>query len=109
MVEKAAELLPEVIPAQFHRVGTVTFGTKRKQTVCWLLETSDELEDAARKLCALNPDGRGPRWIPHLAMGLRLPREIIPDYIRALDELTSPHFKELTGVRVAFWRPRDQN
>lgn len=105
-VERAATLLPPVIPSRFRRVGTVVFGTKRKRTVAWLLETSDEMEDAARAISALNPDSRGRSWTPHLTMGLRLPREIVPDYIRALDEVTSPHFKELTVVRAAYWRPR---
>lgn len=105
VVQHATELLPPVIPARFQRMGTVVFGTKRKQTVAWLLETSDELEIAARRISALNPDGRGPRWIPHLTMGLRLPREIVPDYIQALDAVTSPHLKELTAVRAVFWRP----
>lgn len=108
VVSRAAELLPPVIPARFQRVGTVVFGTKRKQTVAWLLETSDELESAAREISVLNPDGRGPRWTPHLTMGLRLPREIVPDYIRALAEVTSPHLKELTAARAALWRPRVQ-
>ncbi|QGU06902.1 2',5' RNA ligase family [Corynebacterium occultum] len=108
VVKRATELLPPVIPASFQRVGTVVFGTKRKQTVAWLLETSDEMEIAARHISALNPAGRGPRWTPHLTMGLRLPREIVPDYIRALDEVTSPHLKELTAVRAVFWRPRTQ-
>lgn len=108
VVERAAELLPPVIPARFQRMGTVVFGMKRKQTVAWLLETSDELEIAARHIGALNPDGRGPRWTPHLTMGLRLPREIVPDYMRALDEVTSPHLKELTAVRAVLWRPRSQ-
>lgn len=106
VVERAAELLPPVIPASFRRVGSVVFGTKRKQTVAWLLETSDELEIAAREISALNPNGRGPRWIPHLTVGLRVPREIVPDYIRALDEETSSHLKEFTAMRAAFWRPR---
>lgn len=108
VVKRAAELLPPVIPARFRRVGTVVFGTKRKQTVAWLLETSDELEIAARDIGARNPDGRGPRWTPHLTMGLRLPREIVPDYIRALGEETSPYLKELTAARAALWRPRSQ-
>lgn len=108
IVDRAAELLPPLIPARFQRVGTVVFGTKRKQTVAWLLETSVDLESAARELSALNPDGRGRRWIPHLTMGLRLPREIVPDYVRALDEVTSAHFRELTAARAAFWRPRTQ-
>lgn len=106
VVKRAAELLPDLIPARFQRVGTVVFGTKRKQTVAWLLETSDELEIAARRISALNPDGRGPRWTPHLTMGLRLPREIVPDYVRALDELVPQQFRELTAVRAALWRPR---
>ncbi|MBC2681950.1 2'-5' RNA ligase family protein [Corynebacterium anserum] len=105
VVKRAAEILPSVIPAQFRRVGTVIFGTKRKQTVCWLLETSDELEIAARELCALNPQGRGPRWTPHLTMGLRLPRELVPEYIRALDEIASPHFTVLTAQRAVYWKP----
>ena len=92
VVKRAAELLPPVIPARFQRVGTVVFGTKRKQTVAWLLETSDELEIAAREIGALNPEGRGPRWTPHLTMG----------------EETSPHLKELTAARAALWRPRSQ-
>ncbi len=109
VVQRAAELLPPVIPARFRRVGMVVFGTKRKQTVAWLLETSDELESAARAISALNPDGRGPRWTPHLTMGLRLPREIVPDYMRALDEESSSvHLRELTAVRAALWRPRTQ-
>lgn len=108
VVESAAELLPPLIPASFRRVGSVVFGTKRKQTVAWLLETTEELEIAAREISALNPDGRGSRWIPHLTVGLRLPREIVPDYIRALDGLTSSHLKELTAVRAALWRPESQ-
>lgn len=108
VVERAAELLPPLIPARFQRVGTVVFGRKRKQTVAWLLETSDELEIAAREISAANPDGRGPRWIPHLTVGLRLPREIVPDYMRALDELTSSQLNEFTAVRAALWRPRAQ-
>jgi 2'-5' RNA ligase len=108
VVKRAADLLPPVIPARFQRMGTVVFGTKRRQTVAWLLETSDELEIAARHISALNPDGRGPRWTPHLTMGLRLPRKIVPDYVRALDEVTSPHLRELTAVRAAFWRPRSR-
>ena len=105
---RAAKLLPAVIPAQFRRVGTVVFGTKRKQTVAWLLETDEEVEAAAREISSINPDGRGKRWIPHLTVGLRHPREIVPDYIRALDELTSPHLKELTAERAALWKPRIQ-
>ena len=108
VVQKAAQLLPAVVPASLRRAGTVVFGTKRKQTVAWLLDAPAELEDAARTLSALNPDGRGHRWIPHLTMGLRLPKEIVPDYIRALDEATSPHFKELTAQCAGLWKPRLQ-
>ena len=108
VVERAAELLPPIIPARFRRMGTVVFGTKRKQTVAWLLETSDELEIAAREISALNPDGRGPRWTPHLTVGLRLPREVVPDYMRALDEVTSAHLKELTATRASLWQPQSQ-
>lgn len=107
-VQRAAELLPPVLPSRFRRVGTVIFGTKRKRTVAWLLETSSALENAAREISALNPDSRGRSWTPHLTMGLRLPREIAPDYIRALDDVTSPHLKELTAVRASYWRPRTQ-
>lgn len=35
VVQRAAELLPPVIPASLKRVGSVVFGTKRKQTVVW--------------------------------------------------------------------------
>ncbi|MGH3654907.1 2'-5' RNA ligase family protein [Glutamicibacter sp.] len=106
VAQRAAELLPALIPASFQRVGTIVFGTKRKQTVAWLLETTDALEMAAREISALNPDGRGPRWTPHLTMGLRLPREIVPDYIRALDELASTQLREVTASRAALWKPR---
>src|SRR5699024_11150315 len=109
VVERAAELLPPVIPASFRRVGTVVFGTKRKQTVAWLLETTDALEIAAREISALNPDGRGPRWNPHLTVGLRLPREKVPDYMQALDKVTPTIFKELTAVQAGLWRPASQH
>ncbi|GAB3694525.1 hypothetical protein GCM10027595_07340 [Corynebacterium nasicanis] len=105
-VDCAAELLPGLLPAPCQRVGTVVFGTRRKQTVAWLLETTDELEIAARHISTANPEGRGPRWIPHLTMGLRLPRETVPDYLRALDEVTPPELQELTAARAALWRPR---
>lgn len=108
VVHRAAEVLPPVIPARFHRAGTVVFGTRRKQTVAWLLETTEELEEAARELSALNPAGRGRRWTPHLTVGLRLPRTIIPDYLRALEEEVSPELKELTAVRAGLWRPGTQ-
>lgn len=105
VVRRAADLLPPLIPARFERVGTVVFGTQRKQTVAWLLETSDELEIAAREISDLNPSGRGPRWTPHLTMGLRLPQEVVPDYIRALNEVTSSRLREMEVVRAALWRP----
>ncbi|WP_308609108.1 2'-5' RNA ligase [uncultured Corynebacterium sp.] len=108
VIQRAAEILPLLMPAEFRRVGTVIFGTKSKQTVAWLLETSDELEEAAREISRLNPDGRGSRWIPHLTMGLRIPRDIVPDYVRALDEITNPHFKTLNAPRAAFWSPKVQ-
>src|SRR5699024_8609688 len=104
--QSAAELLPQVIPASFQRVGSVVFGTKRKQTVAWLLETTDELEIAARQISALNPEGRGPRWIPHLTVGLRLPREIVPEYLDSDDVLIFTHLQAPTVVQPVFWRHR---
>lgn len=106
VVQHAAEVLPPLIPAAFRRVGNVVFGTKRKQTVAWLLETSEELEAAARQLSSMNPAGRGARWIPHLTVGLRLPRLIVPDYIQALDEVTGRTLLEMQAVRAAYWRPQ---
>ena len=104
VVDLAEELLAPLMPATLQRMGTVVFGTRRKQTVAWLLEASDELETAARAISTANPEGRGPRWIPHLTMGLRLPRAIVPDYIRALDELSPPELRQPTaaeaGLRV---------
>ena len=97
--------MPSLIPATFKRVGTVVFGTKRRQSVAWLLEASDEMEVVAREISAVNPDGRGPRWIPHVTMGLRLPRKIVPDYMRALDEVVPPDFKTITATRAGYWRP----
>lgn len=102
----AGQLLPEVVPATLTRVGTVIFGIKRKQTVAWLLDAPDDLSAAARDISAANPDGRGHTWTPHLTVGLRLPREIIPDYLRALDELTPRSFRELRAVRAGLWQPR---
>src|SRR5699024_8755047 len=108
VTQRAAELLPAVIPAQFRRVGTVVFGTKRKQTAAWRIDTDEELEAVARELSRMNPAGGGERWIPLLTVGLRLPRVIVPDYIRALGARTSPHLRELTGIRAALWKPRIQ-
>lgn len=98
VVDEARSLLPPLLPAAFRRVGTVVFGTKSKQTVAWLLETTDELESAARRLSASNPEGRGPRWTPHLTMGLRLPRAMVPEYMRALDEISTFEHKEFTAA-----------
>lgn len=106
VVDLARDVLPPLIPAVFRRVGTVVFGTKSKQTVAWMLETTDELETAARQLSAANPDGRGPRWTPHLTMGLRLPRAMVPEYLRALDEISGPEHKEFLAATAAWWRPK---
>lgn len=38
-------------------------------------------------------------------MGLRLPKLVVPDYIATLQEVTSPHFKELTAQRAVFYQP----
>lgn len=107
LLDLAQELLPSVIPAQLRRIGTVTFGIKRKQTVAWLLEAPEELEEVARTLGARNPEGHGARWVAHLTMGLRLPREVVPDYIRALNSITNPHFREVTAQRAVYWRPQE--
>lgn len=106
VVELAEQLLPPLLPAECERRGIVVFGRKSKQTVAWLLETSDALETAARDISAANPEGRGPRWIPHLTVGLRLPKVVVPDYIAALDELTSPHFRTLLAERAGLWQSR---
>lgn len=82
------------------------FGTKSKQTVAWLLQGPDELERAARELSELNPDGRGARWIPHLTMGLRLPKAMVGDYIQTLTEVTSPHFRAVDAEYAALYQPR---
>lgn len=108
VVERAAEILPPLIPCTFRRVGTVIFGTKRKQTIAWLLDAPDALEIAARELSALNPDGRGPRWTPHLTMGLRVPRRLVHEYLAALEQITPPHFNQLTADRALLWRPKTQ-
>ncbi|MBP3088354.1 2'-5' RNA ligase [Corynebacterium sp. sy017] len=108
VVQRAAELLPEVIPATLERRGVVVFGRKRKQTVAWLLEGSTRLEEVAREISALNPDGRGARWIPHLTMGLRLPREIVPAYVEALGQVTSSHFYQIHAQRAGYWQPAQQ-
>lgn len=105
VVGEAAELLPPLLPATFRRVGVVVFGTKSKQTVAWLLEGPDELERAARRLSAMNPDGRGNRWVPHVTMGLRIPKAMVPDYIAALASVTSPHLNEIGVERAAFYQP----
>ena len=105
-IAAASDLLPPVLPAALRRSGVAIFGTKSKQTVAWLLEAPEDLERAARAVSAANPEGRGERWIPHLTMGLRLPKRIVPDYIAALQEVTSPHFKELTAERAVFSQPR---
>jgi len=104
-IAAASDLLPPALPAALRRSGLAIFGTKSKQTVAWLLEAPEDLERAARAVSAANPEGRGERWIPHLTMGLRLPKRIVPDYIAALQEVTSPHFKELTAQRAVFYQP----
>lgn len=104
-IGEAAALLPPHLPAALRRSGFAIFGTKSKQTVAWLLEAPEGLERAARAVSAANPEGRGERWIPHLTMGLRLPKRVVPDYIAALQEVTSPHLKEITAQRAAFYQP----
>ena len=108
-VDLAATLLPVHLPATFSRRGFVTFGTRSKQTVAWMLETDLDLEETARQISATNPEGRGQRWIPHLTLGLRLPRRMVGDYINALDEIASPYFKEITADRAGYWRPAQQH
>lgn len=104
-IARATDLLPPLLPVALRRSGVAIFGTKSKQTVAWLLEAPEALERAARAVSVANPDGRGERWIPHLTMGLRLPKAVVPDYIAALQEVTSPHFKEITAQRAAFYQP----
>ena len=41
VVQRAAQVLPSVVPAKLRRVGTVIFGIRRKQTVAWLLDNSN--------------------------------------------------------------------
>lgn len=105
VVGEAAVTLPALMPAELARVGVVVFGTKSKQTVAWLLEAPEPLEQAARKLSAMNPEGRGDRWVPHLTMGLRIPKALVPAYIAALTEVTSPHLHTLTTEKAVFFQP----
>lgn len=105
VVGEAAVILPPVLPAVFRRVGVVVFGTKSKQSIAWLLEGPEEVEQAARRLSAMNPEGRGDRWVPHLTMGLRIPKALVPDYIASLASVTSPHFNDISVERAAFYQP----
>lgn len=104
-IAAAVDLLPPLLPATLRRSGVVVFGTKSKQTVAWLLEAPEDLERAARAVSASNPEGRGERWVPHVTMGLRLPKAVVPDYIATLAEVTSPHLTELTAAFAAFYQP----
>ena len=108
VVDLAAELLPTVIPTTLRRVGTVVFGTRSKQTIAWLLEADPELHKVAAKLSEANPEGRGPMWIPHLTVGLRVPKQVVPRYLETLADVTSSHFKEIRVDRASFWRPSVQ-
>lgn len=45
---------------------------------------------------------------PHLTMGLRLPRALVPDYMRALDEISTFEHKEFTAAQAAWWLPKTQ-
>ncbi|MDY3127060.1 MAG: 2'-5' RNA ligase family protein [Corynebacterium sp.] len=108
-VAAASKLLPPLMPITFTRSGVIVFGTKRKQTVAWLLDTNETVEAAARDISATNPEGRGAKWIPHLTLGLRLPRELVPGYIHAVEEETSPHLKTLKADTAALWQPRLEN
>src|SRR5690625_7619145 len=56
VVQRAAELLPAVIPARFRREGTVVLGTYRQQTVSSPLETTDALAYAAPESRSRTPD-----------------------------------------------------
>lgn len=106
VVDRAAELLPPLLPSRFRRAGVVVFGTKSKQSVGWLLETTDpRLDQAALELNELNPEGRGPRWVPHLTMGLRIPKSMVADYITALQDVTSTHFTHLNAVDAIYRQP----
>lgn len=97
-----------VVPTTLRRVGTVVFGTRSKQTVAWLLEAEPELHKVAAQLSEANPEGRGPMWIPHLTVGLRIPKTIVPHYLETLAGVTSTHFKEIRVDRASFWRPSVQ-
>src|SRR5690625_5762702 len=61
VTQRAAELLPAVIPAQFRRVGTVVFGAQRKQAAAWPLGTDDALEGRPGVACAWHQGPRYPR------------------------------------------------
>ena len=106
VVDGARRLLVPLTPIEFKRTGIVVFGTRSKQTVAWLLDVDHAVQAAAREVSALNPDGRGAEWTPHLTVGLRLPRRLVGGYIAALDRLTPTTLKTFTGDHVAWRRPR---
>lgn len=109
-VDAARTHLAGLLPADFSRVGTVIFGIKSKRTVAWLLETTEELESAARAVSAANQEGRGDRWIPHLTMGLRIPRSLEADYTAALDDIARGDLalRNFRAQRAVLWSPRTQ-
>lgn len=106
VVEAAGEVLPPLVPTTLRRAGVAIFGTKSKQTVAWLLDAPPALHAAARKLLACNPDTHVTEWIPHLTVGLRLPRAVVGDYVGALDEVTSGHFRDIAVKDAVLWSAR---
>ncbi|PFG27304.1 2'-5' RNA ligase family protein [Corynebacterium renale] len=106
VVRLAQELLPPLLPLTVRRSGVAIFGTKSKQTVSWLLDAPPALHAAARELAAANPDTHVTDWIPHITVGLRLPRAMVGEYVAALDEVTSGHFRDLHVARAVVWSSR---
>lgn len=105
VIEQGAQL-HQFLPATFERTGVVVFGTRAKQTVAWALEADPALEEAAARVDAHNPEGRAGRWIPHLTMGLRIPRQVVGSYIDALNELTMGRDRTLVAQRLVYRRPQ---
>lgn len=105
-VVKQSRELDRHLPAHFLRAGVVVFGTRAKQTVAWALEADPALEEAAARVDAHNPEGRAGRWIPHLTMGLRIPRQVVGSYIDALNELTMGRDRTLVAQRLVYRRPQ---
>lgn len=103
VVGPAGDLVLPHLPAPLAVRGLLVLGDGPRVTVAHLVEPDPDLAEAVARLREMVPGLRHPVWTPHVTLSRRLPRRLLPEALRVLEEIAP--IRSIVAGRLRWWDP----